>query len=57
MVIFWGWLASLVALLLADPAPWPAPAILCAPAVFGCFFAGEITRWAGVVRAAGIRAE
>jgi hypothetical protein len=28
-----------------------------APAVFGGFFAGEITRWAGVVRAAGIRAE
>ncbi len=32
MVIFWGWLASLVALLLAHPAPWPAPAILLAVA-------------------------
>jgi tripartite-type tricarboxylate transporter receptor subunit TctC len=28
-----------------------------APEAFGAFYASEITRWAGVVRAAGIRAE
>ena len=33
MVIFWGWLASLIGLLLADSAPWSPAAVLLAIAV------------------------